>query len=98
MELSTGQGCLKGLRSCHWAWVLALPVSPGQVWGRLGAMVGAWGEMTLRLLFFFLVCVLIEKLSLSKLPFRGDAVLGKYFSSVTHAVAFSATSTSDQKY
>lgn len=85
MELSTGPGCREGLWSSHWAWVLALPVSLGQVWGRLGAVAGAWGEMTLCLPFFFLVCVLIEKLSLSKLPFRGDAVLGKCFSSVTHA-------------
>nr|XP_008533177.1 PREDICTED: tubulin-specific chaperone D isoform X2 [Equus przewalskii] len=31
--------------------------------------------MTLNLSFFFLVCVLIENLSLSKMPFRGDAVI-----------------------
>jgi hypothetical protein len=30
---------------------------------------------------FFLVCVLIENLSLSRMPFKGDAVIGKCFSS-----------------
>lgn len=45
--------------------------------------------LSMRLPFLLLVCVLIESLSLSKMPFRGDAVVGKCFSSVTRLVAFS---------
>lgn len=63
---------------------------------RVGAVTGTFGEMTLNLSFFFLVCVLIENLSLSKMPFRGDAVIGKCFScSVTHLAAFSSRTTSN---
>lgn len=59
--------------------------------GRAGAAMGISGEMTLYLSFFFLVCILIENLSLSKMPFRGDAIIGKCFSSsLTHMVALSA--------
>lgn len=38
---------------------------------------------------FSLVCVLVEKLSRSRMPYRGDAVIGKCFSSVTD-IAFSS--------
>lgn len=61
------------------------------VQGRAGTTMGISGEMTLYLFFFFLVCVLIENLSLSKIPFRGDAIIGKCVSSsLTHIVVFSA--------
>ncbi|KAF0887111.1 TBCD protein, partial [Crocuta crocuta] len=46
-----------------------------QVCGQAGTMMGISGEMTLYLFFFFLVCVLIENLSLSKIPFRGDTII-----------------------
>lgn len=38
--------------------------------------------------FLLLVCVLIENLSLSKMPFKGDAVIGKCIP-VTRLAAFS---------
>lgn len=60
--------------------------------------MGTFGEMTLCSSFFFLVCILIENLALSKMPFRGDAVIGKCISPlVTHIVAFSSRTTSASK-
>ena len=60
--------------------------------------MGTFGEMTLCSSFFFLVCILIENLALSKMPFRGDAVIGKCISPlVTQIVAFSSRTTSASK-
>ena len=61
---------------------------------RVGAGMGTFGEMTLRSSFFFLVCILIENVALSKMPFRGDAVIGKCTSPATHIVAFSSRTNS----
>lgn len=53
--------------------------------------MGTFGEMTLHSSFFFPVCILIENSALSKMPFRGDAVIGKCISPpVTHSMAFSS--------
>lgn len=60
--------------------------------------MGTFGEMTLCSSFFFLVCILIENSALSKMPFRGDAVIGKCISPpVTHIMAFSSRTTSASK-
>ena len=61
---------------------------------RVGVRMGTFGKMTLRSSFFFLVCILIENAALSKMPFRGDAVIGKCTSPVAHIVAFSSRTTS----
>ena len=69
--------------------------SSGLRCSRVGAVMSTYGEVTLCSSFFFLVCILIENLSLSKMPFRGDAVIGKCLSSpVIHIVAFSSRTTS----
>lgn len=55
-------------------------------------------RLALPLSLFFTVCVLIENLSLSKMPLAGDAVIGKCCpSSMTHAVAFSSGTTHNYK-
>lgn len=54
-----------------------------------GRCCSRFGRNDVAFIFFLPVCVLIEKLSLSRMPFRGDAVISKCFSSVTD-VAFSS--------
>lgn len=67
-------------RMCPEWWEGLGPSNSALRQGRVGAAMGTSGEMTPHLSFVFLVCVLIENLSLSKMPFRGDVVIGKCFS------------------